>query len=226
MPIMKERILSLLPLLLLLFISARTGYAQTAQPPSYAPPLNELGVFADLPLANGSVKGTTSDRHFFLFGLSYSRRLVHSRVCDVRWIAEIMPVELLGEPFIKGTHIQTLTSLPPFTRTRFTYGVGTNPLGVEVIFRPKKSWQPFTGAHAGMSYFTQNVLASRAAQFNFLVDGRAGVRFPLRGAKALSVAYMFQHMSNGYTALENPGVDLHMVHIGFTLPFRFKRSSR
>ena len=117
-------------------------------------------------------------------------------------------------------------SVPPFTETKVTFGVGTSPVGADVIFLPEKPWQPFTGVHAGISYFTRNVLSSHAAQFNFLLDGRAGVRFSLRGGKSLSVAYMFQHMSNAYTALENPGVDSHMVHLAYAFPFRFRRANR
>ena len=57
-----------------------------------------------------------------------------------------------------------------------------------------------------------------------MLDGRAGVRFRLHGGESLSVAYMFQHMSNAYTALENPGVDSHMVHVAYAFPFRFRRA--
>ena len=223
MPKMKDRALSLPAIFLLLFLLWLTAQAQTpARRRQADPPRNELGVFGMLPLANGSLKGTTSDRHFFLLGLSYSYLLTHSHVCDVRWVSEIMPVELLAEPFIKGTNFQTQRSVPPFTEKRVTYGLGTSPLGADVIFMPAKRWQPFTGVHAGASYFTRNVLGFRAAQFNFMLDGRAGVRFPLHGGKSLSVAYMFQHMSNAYTALENPGMDSHMVRVGYAFPFRFR----
>lgn len=198
--------------------------AQTAPPKSESSsPLNEFGIFVVIPLANGSLKGVTSDRRFYLFGLSYGRRLGHSHVCDVRWVSEIMPVQLLREPFIKGTQIQTLAAVPPFTESKTTFGVGTNPVGADVVFLPGKRLQPFTGVHAGISYFTRNVLASRAAQFNFMLDGRAGLRFPLSSGKAISIAYMFQHMSNAYTALENPGVDSHMIHVSYTFPFSFRR---
>jgi hypothetical protein len=134
-----------------------------------------------------------------------------------------MPVELLAEPFIKGTNFQTQRSVPPFTETKVSYGLGASPVGADLIFFPEKRWQPFTGVHGGISYFTRNVLSFRAAQFNFLLDGRAGVRFPLHGGKSLSVAYMFQHMSNAYTALENPGMDSHMVHVAYAFPVRFWR---
>jgi len=226
MPTRFRCFLSLLPCILLVvgFPSLKT-YAQTDAPRQQAaPPRNELGVFGVLPLASGSLKGTTSDRHFFLLGLSYSYLLVHSRVCDVRWVSEIMPVELLAEPFIKGTDFQTQASVSPFTETKVTYGLGTSPVGAEVIFMPEKRWQPFTGVHGGISYFTRNVLSFRAAQFNFMLDGRAGARLRLHGGKSLSVAYMFQHMSNAYTALENPGLDSHMLHVAYAFPFRFKRA--
>jgi len=199
-------------------VAAQSGPKQ----PKDELPLNEFGTFAVIPLANGSLKGATSDRHFYFFGLSYNRLLGHSRVCDVRWTSEIMPVEILSEPFIKGTDIQTLKSVPPFTETKVTYGLGANPVGADVVFLPDKRWQLFTGVHSGISYFTRNVLAAHAAQFNFMLDGRAGLRFPLHGGKAISVAYMFQHMSNAYTARENPGVDSHMIQVAYTFPFRFK----
>jgi hypothetical protein len=187
-------------------------------------PRNEFGVFAVLPLANGSLKGITSDRHFYLFGLSYSRLLAHSRVCDIRWVSEIMPAELLAEPFLKGTNVQTLSALSPFTETKVTYGLGTNPVGADVIFLPERKLQPFTGVHGGFSYFTRNVLDSEGAQFNFMLDGRAGLRVQMGGGKSLSVAYMFQHMSNAYAAVANPGVDSHMVHVAYAFPFRFRRA--
>lgn len=217
---------SLFLLLALSVISlAADAQAQNATPqPQAASPRNELGFFGVLPLANGSLKGVTSDRHFFLFGVSYSRLLGHSRVCDIRWVSEIMPLELLAEPFIKGTNIQTINSVPPFTETKVTFGMGTNPAGADVIFLPGKRWQPFTGVHGGFSYFTRNVLGSEAAQFNFMLDGRAGVRFPLHAGRSLAVAYMFQHMSNAYAAVENPGVDSHMIHVAYTFPFRFGRT--
>lgn len=220
------RVAFLLPAVLLLAALVPLNVrAQAATTPVHAAaPRSELGVFGVIPLANGSLKGVTSDRHFFLFGLSYSRLLGHSRVCNVRWVSEIMPVELLAEPFIKGTNFQTLAAVPPFTETKVTYGLGTNPVGADVIFLPEKRWQPFTGVHGGFSYFTRNVLFPQAAQFNFMLDGRAGLRMPLRGGKSLSVAYMFQHMSNAYTALENPGVDSHMIYVAYTFPFRFART--
>ena len=223
MPEKSGRILPLFLFFFLLAISLTRAQAQNAAPQQpAATPRDELGFFAVLPLANGSLRGVTSDRHFFLFGVSYSHLLGHGRVCDVRWVSEIMPLELLAEPFIKGTNIQTLNSVSPFTETKVTYGVGTNPIGADVVFLPGKRWQPFTGVHGGFSYFAHKVLASEATKFNFMLDGRAGLRFPFNGGKSLAIAYMFQHMSNAYIVDVNPGVDSHMIHVEYAFPFPFK----
>ena len=55
-----------------------------------------------------------------------------------------------------------------------------------------------------------------------MLDGRAGLRFPMGEGKSLSVAYMFQHMSNAYAATANPGVDSHMIHVAYAFAFRFR----
>ena len=40
------------------------------------------------------------------------------------------------------------------------------------------------------------------------------------------MAYMFQHMSNAYAAVENPGVDSHMITVSYTFAFRFRIRER
>jgi lipid A 3-O-deacylase PagL len=185
------------------------------------PERNELSTFAVLPLANGSLKGVTSDRHFFLFGVSYSRLLLHRRVCDIKWVSEVMPLEFLAEPFFRGTNVQALRAQSPLTETKITYGVGTNPAGADVIFVPGRHWQPFAGVHGGFSYFMHNVLGAEATRFNFMLDGRGGVRFALPRGRSVSVAYMFQHMSNAYISADNPGVDSHMIHLAYSFPLNF-----
>jgi hypothetical protein len=209
---------------LLVFLAATLPASAVAQTPER--PRNEYGVFGVLPLANGSLEGVTSDRRFYQVGASYTRVLVRRRQVELRWVSEIMPLEFLREPFFTGTNIQAPSAVPGFTEYKTTYGVGTNPVGADVGFIPQKRVQPFVGVHVGISYFTRNVLAVDGAQFNFMIDGRAGLRFAFRDGKSLSVAYMFQHMSNAFTAESNPGIDSHMIHVSYALPFRFHHARK
>lgn len=185
---------------------------------------NEIGFFGTIPVANASYRADAVDRQFYIFGFSYNRLLVHGRLCDVRWVSEIMPAMVLREPFLKGTSVQTTSANPPFTSTGATYGMGSNPVGADVIFLPNVKWQPVVGVHGGVSYFTRNVLSVQGSQFNFLLDGRAGMRYVLSGTRSVSIAYRFEHMSNAFTAIDNPGVDSQMIQLSYNFPFHFWRA--
>lgn len=185
---------------------------------------NEMGFFGTIPMANASYRADAVDRQFYIFGVSYNRLLVHGHFCDVRWVSEIMPAVVLREPFLKGTSIPVLSANPPSTSTGVTYGMGSNPVGAQVIFLPQGKWQPFMGVHGGVTYFTRNVLSPQGSQFNFLLDGRAGMRYMLNGRRSVSIAYRFQHMSNAYTAVDNPGLDSQMVQLSYNFPFHFWRA--
>jgi hypothetical protein len=175
-------------------------------------------------LANGYLKGTSSDRHLTFFGISYNRLLFQKRDFGLTLTSMAIPVAFLREPFFIGTDIQAAQSQAQVTEIRTSYGIGASPLGVEARFLTTRKVQPFVGFQGGFLYFNRNVLASQAAQFNFTLDGRTGVRIPLQQEKAISVSYMFQHMSNSYTAIDNPGVDCHMVMVAYTFPIHFGHS--
>jgi hypothetical protein len=78
-------------------------------------------------------------------------------------------------------------------------------------------------AQGGFLYFSSKVPSVSAARFNFVADERVGVKIILSSARSLSVAYVFHHLSNGFEAKDNPGVDSQMIYAGFTfnLPKRF-----
>jgi hypothetical protein len=183
---------------------------------------NEIGIFGTIPVANASYRADAIDRQFYVLGISYNRMLVHGHLCDVRWVSEIMPVMVLREPFLRGTSVQTTSANPPFTSTGSTYGMGSNPVGADVIFLPNGKWQPVVGVHGGVGYFTRNVLSAQGSQFNFLLDGRAGMRLMLSGRRSVSIAYRFEHMSNAFTAIDNPGLDSQMIQLSYNFPFHFR----
>ena len=194
---------------------------QPSAPQPSAPERNSVSVVAVGTLANGSLKGTTSDRHLTFFGVSYNRLLLQRKPISLTFTSMAIPVALLREPFLIGTNFQTQQSQAPFTEIRTSYGLGASPLGVEARFLTTRKVQPFVGFQGGFLYFNRNVLAQQAAQFNFTLDGRAGVRIPIQGEKSISVSYMFQHMSNAYSAVDNPGLDCHMIMVAYTFPIHF-----
>lgn len=186
---------------------------------------NSLSVHLLGTVANGSLQGTSQDRRLFLIGAAFNRLLAQGSSAELTFTSQVIPFALLREPYFIGTNTQSPRNLLPVTETRKNYGAGASPAGLKVNFLPRKKVQPFIGMEGGFLYFSRTALSPHASQFNFTVDGRAGVEFPLSFGKAVSFAYMFQHMSNANIARQNPGVDSHMLTLAFRFPLRAREKS-
>lgn len=182
--------------------------------------LHLVGTFA-----NGSLEGTSNDRRLFLVGAAFNRLLARRSFAELSFTSQLIPFAVLREPYFIGTNIQALRNVPPVTETRKNYGVGASPAGLKVSFLPRKKVQPFFGIQGGFLYFSKTAVSPQASHFNFTIDGRAGVEFPLSSKKSISFAYMFQHMSNAYIATENPGVDSHMLTLAYRFPLGAREKS-
>lgn len=211
-------------LLLALFIPLNLA-GQTGEQDRGSLQRNSIDVVGVATLADGSLEGTSVDRRLFLLGFTYSRLLTRNRLADTRFTSEAIPLALLREPFFPGFNIPVPTS-NQFTEMRETYGAGASPVGIEMDWLPHKKLQPFFGVQGGFLYFDRNVLSFRGSQFNFTIDGCAGVRINLHQGRSVAVAYMFQHMSNAYEAAANPGLDAHMISVSYRFPFQFRRKGR
>lgn len=186
-------------------------------------------------LTDGHLEGTVVDRQVYLLGLSYRLLLKRNDTVAVRYTFEAVPLAALREPFFvmgcsfpspdRCVAVTAPQDFPTFTHRRSSYGTGASPAGIEVSFLPAKHIQPFFGIRGGFIYFNRNVLDTFASQFNFTIDGRGGVRIPLRSGKDISFAYMFQHLSNSDIGRTNPGLDSHMISLtySFSWPFGHKK---
>ena len=185
---------------------------------STVPDRNSISLHLVGTVGNGSLQGTSNDRRLFLIGAAYNRLLTRRKLADVTFTSQVIPLALLREPYFIGTNVQAVRNFPSVTEARNNYGAGASPVGLRVNFLPGKMAQPFAGIEGGFLYFSRRALSPHASQFNFTVDGRAGVEFPLPSGKAISFAYMFEHMSNADIAQQNPGVDCHMLTLAYRFP--------
>jgi Lipid A 3-O-deacylase (PagL) len=184
-----------------------SGNAETAR--------NSLTIVGAATFANGSIRGDAFDRHLTLTGIRYGRVLVSNDTLTLNYTPELIPAAWLSQPILGEHHEAVQRSIPPFTHTETTFAVGTNPIGFELMLRPQRKWQPIVGTDQGFLYFSRNVPSIGAARFNFTVDVRLGVRVRLDHGQALSFEYSYHHLSNGYRAAENAGLDSQMLCFGY-----------
>lgn len=198
-------------------------HASAHQPvPSQQLQKNEWTAFTVNSLANAHVIGKTSDRRLVLAGIRYDRLLAHNRFVHFSFTPELIPLAALFQPVFGGFALSR--AFPPVTHRQVSYGLGASPLALELSILPRRKIQPYIGGAGGFLYFSRNVPSRFAAQFNFTMQASAGIKVRLNGESALSIAYIFHHISNGYAARENMGVDSQMISVGYTLAFHRRNS--
>ena len=178
---------------------------------------NEFGIWGgisfDSPTSLGL--GTTPNARFGNIGLRYGRILKTSKTVAFEWTLDAIPVAILSNdrfavvPFGSGFVI---------TQARKSvYGWGAAPIGLKFNFRRNRRVQPFGQATGGFIYFNEQVPLAGAARFNFTFDFSGGVQIVNSNRRAFTIGYKYEHISNGYRATFNPGVDVQMIFAGFSV---------
>jgi hypothetical protein len=180
---------------------------------------NSFTIFGTTSIANAHLYGSSSDRWLSFFGLRYAHAFVRRRTLALNYTPEIIPLAILSQPAVGDFAVSTKN---PFTHTQISYAVGMNPIGAEFVLLPKRAIQPFIGTTEGFLYFSRNVPAAFAAQFNFSIAVGGGIKTTLGEDKGLDFSYFFHHFSNDFQARENPGLDSHMIRVGYTFAFHNK----
>ena len=198
---------------------AQTNDAQTSVDAEKTNPLdrlprNTITVFAAGSFANAHLLGKTSDRRLAWAGVRYSRLFAHNRLFLFSFTPEIIPVAVLSQPVFGDFAL--IKNFPPLTRRQVVYGAGANPMAVELSVFPGRKIQPYIGTAEGFLYFSRNVPFPLAAQFNFTVVVSTGMKVRLSAGRGLAFAYAYHHLSNASAARQNPGIDSHVVSIGYT----------
>ena len=202
-----------------IFLAEPQSAAQQTKPQTSADAAikrNEFGVWGSISFDATTWIGYTPDARFGNIGLRYGRVLAANRNLAFSWTVDAVPVAILS--------VKRLTIVPTgagsFTvrQTRdHTYGAGLSPIGLKLNFRRSQMLQPFASGTGGFLYFSKQVPVSGASQFNFTFDFGGGVEIVSNGRRAISIGYKYQHISNGHTAPMNPGVDVQMIYVGYSI---------
>lgn len=177
---------------------------------------NEFGVWGGISFHAPTLIGKTPDARFGNIGLRYGRVLAANENLAFSWTIDAVPVAVLS------TNRFTIVPTGPGTFTiqrsrEHTYGAGVSPIGLKLNFRRAQMLQPFVSGSGGFLYFTKEVPVSGAARFNFTYDFGGGIQIVNDSGRAITVGYKYNHISNGYHSPINPGVDVQMIYVGYSI---------
>jgi len=177
---------------------------------------NEFGIWGGISFDATTLIGKTPDARFGNIGLRYGRILAANQDLAFSWTIDAVPVAVLSTRRL--TLVPTGSGSFTVQRTRdYTYGAGLSPIGLKLNFRRSQTVQPFVSGSAGFLFFSKVVPEPGAARFNFTYDFGGGVQIVRDSGRAFTFGYKYQHISNGYHAPVNPGVDVQMLYAGFSI---------
>jgi hypothetical protein len=85
-------------------------------------------------------------------------------------------------------------------------GLGIIPLRFQVPFSNRGNGLFFT-ASGGFLVFGSKFPSGMGARFNYLLDSGIGYQFQLKNGRILQAGYKLNHLSNGNSGDQNPGID-------------------
>ena len=165
---------------------------------------SEIAVMGMIPDGDYRIFSATVRCNAWVATVEYDRhswgRLLKSRV---DYVGEVIPLIVLSEPAISDFWGNAKSP-----NQKLLYGLSVAPFGFRFLWRDCRAVKPYLIGKLGTAVFTEKALSPNASYANFNVQAAFGLQFRLTDRVDLRVEpFEFYHVSNGYLAASNPGMD-------------------
>jgi len=167
--------------------------------------------------------GTTPDRNHLIMGVHFATPVLRAGRFSLLYAPNATPFIMLSNNpryhwvVTSGISRKVESSRGP------VFGAGLAPFGLQGEVRATKQVDVFSMAALGGAWFNDFMPTDGARRFNFSIEFGGGVYVRTNRQHAIQIGYKFHHMSNMYTARENPGVDGHVFYVGLRWQKRLLR---
>ena len=167
----------------------------------------------------GDKWGAIADRDHYMIGIRGSAPVMRWGAFSLAFAPEAVPVMIItNNPTYRtvtvisgGTSHQTEVA----DGTAPVFGAGFSPLGTEALLRATPRVQGFGAIAVGVLWFTRDVPVANSKAYNYTIELGGGVLWEYKPQRRLRIGYMFHHLSNAWSAAENPGLDGDVFYLGW-----------
>ena len=195
-------------------IAAESDVAITKPPPPIKQPVeSEISVTTMIPDGDYRVFSATVRCKAWTVGVEYDRHSWgHLLKSQVDYVVEVIPIVILSQPAVSdfwGNAKSPNQELVP--------GFAISPFGFRFLWRSNAAIRPYMTGKLGAAVFAKKAFSPNASYTNFNVQVDAGFLFKMSERVDLRVdPFVFFHVSNGYLAASNPGMDELATRIGIS----------
>ena len=201
--------------------SGGTAKHSQPQPPVTHPPTPRweitpyVGVAVHSPA--GWYLGITPDRDHLFLGVHANVNFVRRERWTLAYAPEVVPLLVVSDnPRLVRFTDETGSGLIAGDPGPVA-GFAVSPFGVEAQRRLGDRWRTFGALAVGCVWFSREVPVPFSRSFNYTLEYGGGLLWRHGPRTSLRIGYKFHHLSNNYTAYENPGLDAHVFLLGVSL---------
>ncbi len=181
--------------------------------PVKQPVRSEIAVMGMVPWGDYRLYSATIRCTAWTAGVEYDRHSWgHLLKSDVDYVVEVMPVVVLSQPAVSdfwGNAKSPNQKLVP--------GLMVSPFGFRFLWRRDNAIKLYVVGKLGSIAFTQKAFSPNSSYANFNVQAAFGLQIRVNERMDLRIEpFQFFHVSNGYLAASNPGMDELASRIGIS----------
>lgn len=122
-----------------------------------------------------------------------------------------------GPSRVRGRFSWAVTVIPLFLQLEpeRAFGIGVSPLVWRWNFEAQGRVVPYAEVGGG-GLWTNTDVPRATARANYVMHVTVAARLRVRGNRMAIVGYSFEHVSNGNRAPRNPGVNAHVLELGWS----------
>jgi hypothetical protein len=172
---------------------------------------SEIAVMGMIPDGDYRLFSATVRCNAWTVAVEYDRHSWgHFMRSEMDYVAEVIPVLILSEPAAAD-----FWGNPKSPDQQLVPGLSISPFGFRWLWRSGRAIKPYVVGKLGTAVFTQKVFSNAASYANFNVQAAFGLQIKMTERMDLRVEpFEFFHVSNGYLAASNPGMDELATRIG------------
>lgn len=174
-----------------------------------------------------SFLGATPGRDHLFVGVQALTPILRVGVVRVAYAAQLLPVVIvrgrtppLAHPGGAGARAYPAGRVPG---GNLAFAVGISPFGLDVAVPVARTVGVYAATAAGGLIFTRPFPVPEARRINFTLEFGGGLIIRAGPERWLQLGYKYHHLSNAYTARENPGLDAHVLYAGYQWAARSPR---
>ncbi len=161
------------------------------------------------------ILGQTPGRDHLFFGLQAQTTVLKIGASRLSWGVQVLPVVVVKGRSAPQGYYGPIDGegLIPGDDTAYAYGL--SPFALEFAVPLGSRLGIFGAGAGGLLFFNKPFPVPEGKDSNFTIEYGGGVSLRVGRGTWLQAGYKYHHLSNAYRELVNPGLDGHVVYLGF-----------